>query len=208
MAFPFGGKQDASQVGVTLEAHAEQVEHLPLVPVGRGPHRGQRWQHRVVSAGPRLDAQALPPAHREQVIIDLKSRLDRKAVHAGQVGEESELQRGVAAQEITSPAQILPRHGDGQLAAKNLRLSNGRRIPGIQPGDDGVRSYSFRISHASNLADDSAVPVQRAFLPKVNVTGKQDRDVQHHLPKSEYLELPEDVRPGVEEDGLYVEQNK
>ena len=42
MSFPFVRHQDAAQVGMALEANAEQIETLALVPVGRGPDRRDR----------------------------------------------------------------------------------------------------------------------------------------------------------------------
>src|SRR5574341_1805260 len=36
------GHEQAAQVGMSLEAHAEQVKDLALEEVGRGPHRGDR----------------------------------------------------------------------------------------------------------------------------------------------------------------------
>jgi len=42
MADPLVGHQDTRHVGVAVEADAEQVEHLALVPVGRHPDAAGR----------------------------------------------------------------------------------------------------------------------------------------------------------------------
>src|SRR5712692_1441332 len=53
-----------------------------------------------------------------------------------------------------------------------------------------------------------AVPVERAFLPQIDVAGQQHHDVQQHLDKTEPAQLAKDVCPGVQEDGLDIEQNE
>ncbi len=49
MAFPFIGQQDAPQVRMTLEADAEKIEILALVPIGGGPDREDRTNRGVIS---------------------------------------------------------------------------------------------------------------------------------------------------------------
>ena len=49
MTFPVQGHDDALQVRMTFEFHAEQIISLPLVPVGRGPDIRNRLGRRVGS---------------------------------------------------------------------------------------------------------------------------------------------------------------
>src|SRR5438552_8511800 len=54
--FPGFRHQDAAQVGVAVEADAEQISGLTFVPVGGGPDRGQAGDMRIRHRGGGLDS--------------------------------------------------------------------------------------------------------------------------------------------------------
>src|SRR6266849_5163595 len=53
-----------------------------------------------------------------------------------------------------------------------------------------------------------AAPVERAFLPQIDVARQQHHDVQQHLAKTEPAQFAKDVCPGVQEYRFDVEQNE
>src|SRR5215469_4884382 len=62
-------REDAAQVGVAVEQHAEEVEGLALEPGGGGPDVDDRVHHRRFGAGAEdPEAQPLVAAHGEQVV--------------------------------------------------------------------------------------------------------------------------------------------
>src|ERR1035437_2176575 len=53
-----------------------------------------------------------------------------------------------------------------------------------------------------------AGPVEGPFLPKIDVAREQNADVQRHLNEAGPSQALEHHRPGVEENGFHIEQNK
>src|SRR6266853_5949281 len=53
-----------------------------------------------------------------------------------------------------------------------------------------------------------AVPVQRPFLPEIEVSHQQDPDVEEHLHEPEPMQLAKNVGPRIEEDSFHIKQNK
>ena len=52
------------------------------------------------------------------------------------------------------------------------------------------------------------MPVERALLPEIKVTDQEDGDIEEHLHKAKPLQFTKNESPGVEEDGLDVEENE
>src|SRR5918996_3693991 len=111
--------QDAPEVRMALEDHAEHVVDLALLEVGGGEQVDDRPEPRVVGAEPRLDVEPVGPLHRQELVVHAEPRLIGQvvaAVHAhergpglvvlvAQVGEHvpdsgwRDLERGLAAEE-------------------------------------------------------------------------------------------------------------
>src|SRR5215217_4562513 len=67
--------QDAAHVRVAVEDHAEHVEHLALLEVGRGVEVNDSWHVRVVDAHTGPHVLPVSALHREQLVMDPESRL-------------------------------------------------------------------------------------------------------------------------------------
>src|SRR5712692_702511 len=61
---------------------------------------------------------------------------------------------------------------------------------------------------AAGSPTGSAVPIQRALFPEIDVTRQQDQDVDQHLYEPEPAQFAIDVGPGVQKDSLDIEQNE
>src|SRR6185503_3368483 len=60
MSRPVLRHQDAAEVRMVLEGHAQEVEHLALLPVGGAPHVRDRRNDRVVAARVHLEHEVVP----------------------------------------------------------------------------------------------------------------------------------------------------
>src|SRR3989442_14086925 len=89
--FPYTTLFRSRHVRVAVEAHAEQVEHLALVPVGGRPDAagGRRL---LVLADIELQVEALPLRDRVEVVHDLEGLRPLRPVQRRQVAEEVEAQ--------------------------------------------------------------------------------------------------------------------
>ena len=72
-----------------LETHPEEVEDLPLQPVGILPESSQRGDPEVALGEPRLDPQTPVVGERVEMIDHFEPRLVAPVVNAGQVQEQS-----------------------------------------------------------------------------------------------------------------------
>src|SRR5262245_10234890 len=90
-------EQQAPEVRMTGEAHAVHVPDLTLHPVGGGPERAERIDLAGRLGHARLDAQAMIPRDRVEVVDHLEARRLAEVVHAGDVGEQVEAQLRVVA---------------------------------------------------------------------------------------------------------------
>jgi len=52
------------------------------------------------------------------------------------------------------------------------------------------------------------LPLQRSFLPSVNITYHKDEYKNHHLNKAEKLKLFIGYRPRIEENDFYIEEDE
>ena len=69
------------KIGMAFEANAQKIEILALVPVGGGPDCGDGVHDRIAARPAGLSGAGAPAIKREQVVVDLEARLERKAVH-------------------------------------------------------------------------------------------------------------------------------
>src|SRR6185369_7484020 len=98
MARPVLRHEDAAKVRVAREVHAEEVEHLALLPVGRAPDARHRHDDGIVARRVHLQNEGVSQRIREQVVDDLDVPLLR-VVDAGEVREAVESERLVVATE-------------------------------------------------------------------------------------------------------------
>ncbi len=104
---------------------------------------------------------------------------------------------------------MFARDDHGNLAAKRNHFRDGFGPPAADFRDDGVLLEVRCLRHEVAVpACGWAVPVERPFLPEIEVTHQQDPDVEEHLHEAKPPQRPEDKGPGIQEDGFHIEQNK
>src|ERR1700730_837104 len=81
MSFPVYWHQDAPQIGMVAKAYAEHVEYFTLIPVGRAPHAGHRFDLAIRVANPAFQPDPLVPVERVQIVSDLEARLGGSPIH-------------------------------------------------------------------------------------------------------------------------------
>src|SRR5579859_1426028 len=79
------------------------------------------------------------------MVDDLKSRLCRVPIHAGDVGKEIERARRVFPQQSASFSDGRSIEDDGHLVAVKLDTLNGPRIPTLKTGDCRMVLQFFKI---------------------------------------------------------------
>src|SRR5512141_1608503 len=86
MALPLVGQEDTAQVGMSLEGNPQEIERLPLVPVGRAPQTGHGGDPLPVR-GPNLQVDAQLSGDGEEVVDDLEPLLPLGKIHPAEVGK-------------------------------------------------------------------------------------------------------------------------
>src|SRR5204863_9927576 len=66
-----------------------------------------------------------------------------------------------------------------------------------------IGRHSFSLTRSSLF-----VPVQRALLPEIEVTDKQNRNIYHHVHEAVQTEIPEDEGPWIKKNRFDIEQDK
>src|SRR5579884_643372 len=118
VADPIGGHQDAREIRVTGEADAEEVVDLALIPVRRGPDRGDGGDlrvGRVLVADADLQPDGGAGGERHQVVDHVEAGLALRPVHRRDLREEVEAL--LVAQGAADRLDRLGPHDDGGLAA-------------------------------------------------------------------------------------------
>ena len=82
---------------MAFKMDTEKVEDLALEPVCPRPYGYQRIDHRKLNADTGAQAHAIASRDRQQVVVELKTGLDREAVEAGGVTEKIETEGGIVA---------------------------------------------------------------------------------------------------------------
>src|SRR6266498_2761691 len=126
------GQQQLGQVGVAVEAHAEQLGGLALVPVGSRPQVVQGRQVPAVARHQRAELHVVPVVG--GVHVQHHADAGGLLVHAAEEVEEVAGQLGVAPQELGGAAPVVPRHRDGQQPIGDLRVE----LLGTELGDQVV----------------------------------------------------------------------
>ena len=83
-------QQDPSEIGVVAEPDAEQIEALPLVPVGRLPDGHDGVDDRVLSPEGDLDPETVAVPQRKEVVDHQEAGARGVPVNAAQIGQEIE----------------------------------------------------------------------------------------------------------------------
>src|ERR1700684_1399122 len=88
MTFPLIGQHDSAQVGVSAEAHAEEVPDLALVEISRRPFWSDAGYFGIRAIDQDAEPETFLQAVGKNVVGDLKTRFAGVPVHAGDVDEE------------------------------------------------------------------------------------------------------------------------
>jgi hypothetical protein len=117
------------------------------------------------------------------VIIQLVARFERKAVDAGGIGQEVELQSVIVAAAFSSSAQDLSGQDNGRFATKFDYFLNRVRAPCTQPGDHNISRLSTAVCHRfqNPALRRLFMPIESAFFPQIDVSDQEDGDVNKHL---------------------------
>ena len=81
----------------------------------------------------------------------------------------------------------------------------------VQAGNGVSRTTKRREEFALDQPENLPLPVERAFLERVDVADHQDRDKAQHAPENHFTvhnHLAINYRPGIHEDDLEVEENE
>src|SRR6266496_1788426 len=113
-------QEQLGQVGVAVEAHAEQLGGLALVPVGARPQVVQRRQVPAVARHHRAELDVVPVVGG----IHVQHHGDARGllVHAAEEVEEVAGHLRVAPHELGGPSPLVPRQRHGQQAVGDLRV--------------------------------------------------------------------------------------
>jgi hypothetical protein len=133
-----------------LKANTEEIEDLALHPVGSGPDGGEGLGGGVAAGETHAQAKFFAALNRGQLVIELKARLERKAVDAGEVGEEVEVEAGILAEALGSGAEEFRRDDDGDFPAKLGKRFDGAGIPTAQPFDYNSSFLLSSLRHGFN----------------------------------------------------------
>ena len=132
MAFPGERHEDAAQRRMPVEAHAEHVPNLALVPVGRRPQAGGGGQGGVAVGQAHLQAEVLVPPVGEQVVehgeitVGLAVPLLAETfVDGGKVVQRAEGAVHLGLEELQDRGQTLPGGPQGRKAAPGLLRREG-----------------------------------------------------------------------------------
>ncbi len=98
-----------------------------------------RIRHRIVSRHAHAQPHPGAPRNRDQVVIQLESRLDGEPVHSGNVSQQFEIEIGLACKILGHVPQKFPRNDNRGLSAKYDYLCNGPGLPFAQFTDNRIR---------------------------------------------------------------------
>jgi hypothetical protein len=147
MAFPIFGEQNTPQIGMPVEANAEQVEDFPLEPVRAEPNRHKGIHDGILASQPDLQAHPVASGDGHQEVVQLEPRLNRVAVQASGVGQQVELQLGIRAATLRYGPKQISRHYDRGFAPEFNHLRNGLRAPRAQAFDNNISVLAGRLRH-------------------------------------------------------------
>src|SRR6266540_5196912 len=132
------GQQQLGQVGVAVEAHAEQLGGLALVPVGSRPQVVQGRQVPAVARHQRAELHVVPVVG--GVHVQHHADAGGLLVHAAEEVEEVAGQLGVAPQELGGAAPVPRRHRDGEQPVGEVVVE-----PLLTELDDQVVAQGLRV---------------------------------------------------------------
>src|SRR5690348_1002441 len=103
---------------MTLEANAEQVKNLALMPIGSGEHRRYRRHRRFFSRELHSQADTLFPLNREKLIVHFKAGIKGKAIDDCYVRKECKPKRRLLGQIIKHGNQVLSKDNKSHFASE------------------------------------------------------------------------------------------
>ena len=132
---------------MAIETYAKEVENFAFHPIGAGPD----WSHGIhcgILAGQlHAETHLVAPWNGNQVVAQLKARLERETVDAHDVGKEIEFQAGVVAAAFACAAYQIAGNNDGNLAPKFSNVLDCARVPLTQPLGDNITAEIQVIRH-------------------------------------------------------------
>src|SRR6476646_11383380 len=141
----------------------------------------------------------------------------REAVHASRVGEQVKLQIRVVAASLCHGAKGFAWKNQCGFAAEFNDFLDGVRIPGAQVLNHNISFLTDILGHRFETLRRMLIlmPVERAFLPQIEVADQQDGDVDHHLhepvhadTRRYFYKVTVNVGPWIQKDGFHVEKNE
>jgi hypothetical protein len=150
VSLPIVGKQNPAEAGMPLETNAEEIEDLALHPVGSGPDGGEGIGGGVAAGETHAQAKLFAAWDGGQLVIELKARLEGKAVNAGEVGKEVEVEAGIFAEALGGGAEEFSGDDDGDFPTKLGKRFDGARIPTAQPFDYNSSFLLNSLRHGFN----------------------------------------------------------
>src|SRR5215469_17024126 len=136
---------------MAFKMDTEKVADLALEPVCPRPYGYQRIDHRTLNAHTRAQAHAVTPRDRQQVIIELKARIDREAVDAGGVTEKIEIKCGIVTALLGRSAKEFLRHEDGDFSAILDHSGDGLRVPAAKLFDYSASLSIGELRHVTEV---------------------------------------------------------
>src|SRR5216117_3407277 len=154
--------QQAPQVGMAREAHAEHVPDFALEPVGDRPEVDGGRHHGVVLVDLYFQSQPVVVRERVEVVDDLEARAVRvpgilQIIDRGQVRQHREPERGLVAAPGEDARERLTGDHRRVVAAVVVRLDDAGPEPRRQRGEDR-RPVHYRL--ASRAAPRLSVPIR------------------------------------------------
>ena len=138
MSFPIIGKNDAAQIDVTRKANAKQIEDFALQPIGAWPYGDKRIDDRIFAVKADFQPQAVAAGDGNQFVVQFEARLMGKAVHAGGIRQEVEVEFAVLATSFRKRTKRFAGNDNGRFSAVLEDFSHRFGIPCAQVFSDNT----------------------------------------------------------------------
>ncbi len=174
---------------MSLKVNAKQIKNFAFQPVGPGPHRHERLDHRMLggNAGAQRDASGARDGN--QLIVQFKARFEGKAIEAGDITQKVEIEgRIVSTLQGDGPQQVVW-NDEGGLAVILDDLRDRLRVPQAKLFDYNISFCIGKlrlVTHVAEVLEGLAllllsVPVERALLPEIDITDQENGYIYHHF---------------------------
>jgi hypothetical protein len=145
IAVPVLGHQQTPRIRMAVEGDPEQIPHLALEPVRRGPEIADRRHVRIGTVERHLHAQTQAVGDRHEDVDQFEARLARPEIDGGDLGEEPERQLRPVAQDAGDGVHIISPDVDRRLEIDGC----GCLDPGLRQRFAHQRNERWRVHQAS-----------------------------------------------------------